>query len=493
MIKDFGLRIPQEVYSFFTNPGGHSLILRGNAGAGKTTFALQIIEDLSEIEKSYYYPTRVSDGSLFSQFPWLKDKLDQWLVSHQTSSKKSNGHGHMVELHREGLGTLKGISPSRSVTAKGHMQVSIGKDLGEIESLYDIIEDRLPDRTLMVIDSLDALAERNGMNCVKLLTAIQKDIVEGYHSNVLCVLESPEQQLDYLGDGVIKVSLGEHQGRRTREIDILKLRGTEIQQPKYLCTLKGGKLQSFGYWWERNFQASRPWASLPDIDTHVSTGIKDLDNLLLGGLEKGAVVLIELGTGVPMSVAGTIESSLVANFVAQNRGVIWMPLRKASVESARNRVISMVPKESFDKLVRIPELATNMGSAWSQSLMPIEGSHAGSDLKWQNITYALQSAESPYLSLIGFDTLESIYGGGVMEQLIDHLAAMRRNKGVFVGIVSPSTSSTQRLADLSTVDLRIERIGGTVVIYGEEPFTECNAMALKEQEQGGSICLTPIV
>jgi len=153
----------------------------------------------------------------------------------------------------------------------------------------------------------------------------------------------------------------------------------------------------------------------------------------------------------------------------------------------------MVPKESFDKLVRIPELATNMGSAWSQSLMPIEGSHAGSDLKWQNITYALQSAESPYLSLIGFDTLESIYGGGVMEQLIDHLAAMRRNKGVFVGIVSPSTSSTQRLADLSTVDLRIERIGGTVVIYGEEPFTECNAMALKEQDQGGSICLTPIV
>jgi hypothetical protein len=310
---------------------------------------------------------------------------------------------------------------------------------------------------------------------------------------VLCVLESPEQQLDYLGDGVIKVSLGEHQGRRTREIEILKLRGTEIQQPKYLCTLKGGKLQSFGYWWERDFQASRPWSSLPDIDTHVSTGIKDLDKLLLGGLEKGAVVLIELGTGVPMSVAGTIESSLVANFVAQNRGVIWMPMRKASVESARNRVVGMVPKESFDKLVRIPELATNMGSAWSQSQMPIEGSHAGSDLKWQNITYALQTAESPYLSLIGFDTLESIYGGGVMEQLIDHLAAMRRNRGVFVGIVSPSTASTQRLADLSTVDLRIERIGGTVVIYGEEPFTECNAMALKEQEQGGSICLTPIV
>jgi KaiC/GvpD/RAD55 family RecA-like ATPase len=493
MINDLSLRIPQEVYSFFTNPGGHSLILRGNAGAGKTTFALQIIEDLSAIEKSYYYPTRISDASLFCQFPWLKDKMDHMVELHPSNAKKNNSQGNAVELHREALGTLKGISPSRSVAAKGQMQVSIGKDLGEIESLYDIIEDRMPDRTLLVIDSLDALAERNGMSCTKLLSAIQKDIVEGYHSNVLCILESPEQQLDYLGDGVIKVSLGEHQRRRTREIEILKLRGTEIKQPRYLCTLKGGKLQSFGYWWERSFQSSRPWAALPDSQDRVSTGIKDLDSLLQGGLEKGAVVLIELGTGVPLSLAGIVESSLVANFVVQNRGVIWMPLRKAGVESARNRVVSMVPKESFDKFVRIPELATNLGSGRSQSMMPIEGSNAGSDLKWQNITYALQGAESPFLSLIGFDTLESIYGGGVMEQLIDHLAAMRRNLGVFVGIVSASTASTQRLADLSTINLRIERIGGTVVIYGEEPFTECNAMALKEQEQGGSICLTPIV
>lgn len=493
MIKDIGLRIPQEVYTFFTNPGGHSLILRGNAGAGKTTFALQTIEDLSAIEKSFYFPTRVSDASLFSQFPWLKDKLDQMLVSHQVNGRKSNGNGHVIELHREGLGELKGIAPSRSPVSKGHMQVSIGKELGEIESLYSIIEDRLPERTLLVIDSLDALAERNGMSCVRLLTAVQKDIVEGYHSNVLYVLESPEQQLDYLGDGVVKVSLGQHQGRRTREIEILKLRGTEIGQPKYLCTLKGGRLQSFGYWWERSLLASRPWGVVPDIDSHISTGIRDLDGLLLGGLERGSVVLMELGTGVPLSVAGTIEASLVANFVSQNRGVIWMPLRKASVESARNRVIGLVPKDSFDRLVRIPELATNMGGGSSHCLMPIEGSNAGSDFKWQNVSYALQAAEQPLLSLIGFDTLESIYGPAVMDQMIDHLAAMRRNRGVFVGMVSPSTSSTQRLADLASVDLRIERIGGTVVIYGEEPFTECNAMALKEQEQGGSICLTPIV
>jgi len=494
MIRENGLRIPQEVHNFFMNPGGHSLIVRGNAGAGKTTFALQIIEDLSAMERSYYLPTRVSDASLFLQFPWLKEKMDQFQMANiKGNGYKNNNNGHEIELHREGLGELKGIAPNRAAQAKGHMQVSIGKDVGEIEALYGIIEDRLPERTLLIIDSLDALADRNGISCVRLLTAIQKDIVEGYGSNVLYVLESPEQMLDYLGDGVIKLSLGEHNGRRTRELEILKLRGCEIQQPKYLCTLKGGKLQSFNYWWERNSPTVRPWTVVPDKNGQVSTGIKDLDDLLMGGLEKGSIMLMELGPGVPLSVTGTIEASLVSNFVSQNHGVIWMPLRKASAESARNRVVGSIAKDSFDRLVRIPELATNMGTNWSQSLMPIEGSHAGSDLKWQNIVYALQGAEAPYLSLLGFDSLESIYGGQVMGQLLDHLAAIRRNNGLFVGMVSASTASAQRLADLATVYVKIERIGGTVVIYGQEPFTECNAMLAKEQDQGGDISLIPIV
>ncbi|MCU0861307.1 MAG: hypothetical protein MUE65_03210, partial [Methanomassiliicoccales archaeon] len=436
MTQERVLRIPPEVFAFFTNPGGHSLILRGNAGAGKTTFALQIIEDLAAVEKSYYFPTRVSDGSLFTQFPWLKDKMGELrLPPAGAGTMRDNGNGELVEMHREGLAALKGITPTRMSSGKGTMHVAIGKDLAEIELIYDVIEDRMPERILLVVDSLDALAERNGVSCVRLLTSIQKDVVEGYGSNVLYVLESPEPMLDYLGDGVIKVALGEHQGRRVREIEILKLRGTEIQQPKYLCTLKGGKLRSFSHGWERQLAPSKAWSALPDQEGRLSTGVRDLDQLLLGGLEKGTVAMVELGTGVPMSLAGTLESALVANYLAHGRGVLWMPLRKASAESARGRLAPMVPKEQLDRLLRIPELAKNMGSGGGQSVMPIEGSHAGSDLKWQNVSCSLQAAAQPYLSLLGFDTLESIYGPGVMEQLIDHLAAMRRNKGVFVGLV----------------------------------------------------------
>ncbi|MEM0449925.1 MAG: gas vesicle protein GvpD P-loop domain-containing protein, partial [Methanomassiliicoccales archaeon] len=67
--------LPKELRSFLLSPGGHSLIIRGNAGTGKTTLALQIIEELSEIDNSFYFSTRVSDSVILNQFPWLARRL----------------------------------------------------------------------------------------------------------------------------------------------------------------------------------------------------------------------------------------------------------------------------------------------------------------------------------------------------------------------------------------------------------------------------------
>jgi KaiC/GvpD/RAD55 family RecA-like ATPase len=67
--------LPEELKRFFLATGGHSLILRGNAGVGKTTFALQAIEEIDEIDNSFYFSTRVSDALLLTQFPWLANKV----------------------------------------------------------------------------------------------------------------------------------------------------------------------------------------------------------------------------------------------------------------------------------------------------------------------------------------------------------------------------------------------------------------------------------
>src|SRR5512137_3051114 len=69
--------LPAVLTNFFEARGGHSLILKGPAGTGKTTLALQIVEAMSPMERTQYISSRVSDASLYAQFPWLAEKNRQ--------------------------------------------------------------------------------------------------------------------------------------------------------------------------------------------------------------------------------------------------------------------------------------------------------------------------------------------------------------------------------------------------------------------------------
>ena len=99
----------------------------------------------------------------------------------------------------------------------------------------------------------------------------------------------------------------------------------------------------------------------------------------------------------------------------------------------------------------------------------------------------------PMLSLMGLDTMQSMYGSDVSDQLMDFLSMVRRNSGIFVALAPTASGSTDRLADLATAHIKIERVGGTVLLYGEEPFTECYAFNFEEKEAGGDVALTRIL
>ena len=48
--------IPPEVIGFFKKEGGHSLIVKGEPGSGKTTFALEILSVLKNDFEVKYVP-----------------------------------------------------------------------------------------------------------------------------------------------------------------------------------------------------------------------------------------------------------------------------------------------------------------------------------------------------------------------------------------------------------------------------------------------------
>jgi len=493
---------PREIIKFLSSPGGHSLITRGMAGTGKTTLALQLIEELSQIQQSYYMSTRVSDQSLFNQFPWLLEKVKEGeiLKARKRRLKKADSEmqvekillglaaikgelkGEKMKAPRKELVRLQGVIESggeeqvAEPEGEGELTVTVGAMMPEIEMAYDVVDKALPERTLIVIDSIDALAEKYGIQPSRLITALQKDLVEACGTNIVYVLETPDPLLDYLGDGVLYLSIDNATGRRIRELDILKLRGCEIRQPKYVYTLLGGRVRTFEY--SRYTKPEKPVPMEPVADPdpkHVSTGNEDLDAMIEGGLRKGTITLIELGPGVPVVSSASIENAIICNFATLGRGVAWLPTKKTGAESAREELLGFIEPDIFDMNVRILEPHAPAGTPKPYA-MTLEGEDVRVDVKWQDLQYALKDTKGPYLTVIGFDSLESMYGPVVLDGMMDFLTSLMNNEGVMVATATPSVGSTNRLSDLAHTHIRIDKTSGVTIVRGEEPYTAPYAM-----------------
>lgn len=473
-------RIPREIVEFFNASGGHSLIVKGPAGTGKTTFALQLTEELGEVAASHYLSSRVSDESLYRQFGWLKERLKP--AGLQTGAKTHPG----TKVTRIALDQLEGKlqegkegeddEPESigSGEVKGNfLEVTLGFDLPELEAAYDFVDDRLPERSLVLIDSIDALAEHYGIPAARLITVLQKDLIEGSKQNVMYVLESSgETRLDYLGDGVVSLVASEYEGRRLRILTIEKLRGQQVQQHRYLYTLDGGRLTAFNIREEIRPVKAQPWKPVKDLGRdQVSLGFEPFDRFT-NGLSRGRVSVLEISNAVPADYVDWLRTGLICNFVAQGRGVAHVPPRKTSADFLRDLVSPHLAPDAFDAHVRVFESATLGSADVSKNVLHMEGTNVESDLKWSNVEFQLPKSERPFLALMSFDTLESVYKEKVLEEMSGVFSAIRRAKDVLVGFVTPQSASAAKLENLAHVVLHMDIVNGSVVLYGQKPYTE---------------------
>ena len=348
--------LPEELRRFFLATGGHSLILRGNAGVGKTTFALQAIEEIDEIDNSFYFSTRVSDTLLLTQFPWLAkkvygedvgDSVQTEMLRQQEdelieeAAAKATADDDAAEPKRPWFSRMKLVWGTGINLRMGQNLQQNRVDLEPLVKIYEALERCGNERTLVVLDSVDAMAETCGINQASLITTIQKDMVERRRSDFIFILESNDRYLDYLGDGVIELSVSDHHRRRLREMSLLKLRGTPIGQPKYLFTLNGARIRTFSDRPETEVMKRR-WVPIPDSSGRVSLGMKDLDRMMQNGVPPGSIVLVELGPDVPPGACNLLEQSVVANFASLGRGVLWVPTKKETSGEARDRMSVLI-------------------------------------------------------------------------------------------------------------------------------------------------------
>ncbi len=234
--------IPQEVIVFFKNKGGHSLIIKGEPGSGKTTFALEILNSLKDHFEIQYISSRVADDVLFLQFPWLENVLKKKI-------KKSNSK----KIKREELNKLEGLieeglMEEKATFTENEAIFEIGSMMPEIDEIYDFVENVHPKKALVCVDSIDGLSEKYGVPAEKLLYTLQKDLVEEGVANIVFVLESSGfENIEYLGDGVISLHHEPWNSSWKRYMYIKKLRGSPIKRSKYIYTLEGGHFNVLNY------------------------------------------------------------------------------------------------------------------------------------------------------------------------------------------------------------------------------------------------------
>ncbi len=510
MKTDSSGRFPAEIERFFETPGGHSLIVRGNAGAGKTTLALEMTEYMRSLGlEPYYLSVRVSDASLYMQFPWLKELVMErkavvngkaFLRSLETGNREyiiksgrkflhalnMNPEPGRVSAERKGLHRMEGIVEEGGVDDEGVFSMEMKGLFPELDDLYDFVDRNLPRKSFIVVDSIDALSETYGINTVKLISVLQKDLVEGTGMDVVFIRESAEDDMvDYFGDGVISLSVGEFDRRRVRTLDIKKLRGQRIETFRYIYTLENGHF--------RTLSPYNTWSVPKELIRKMKI------NAITDGGKRDArageknLHLIEIGPSVDPSVVYLFKTMFLKSSLMKGKKLLWLPEK---VSEAMEYLECLEEDGDSDEEIKMFVPRSLMGSIdekYEKYISYIEGD----DPEREFMASRMLSKNSERADDIAFSTsVEAFFREyrsvdiNVFENMVNSWV---QNGAVGVLIVHSSFKDLQSIRDMADVHIKIDSLYGTSVVYTEKPWSNLYVPVKVDEGESGNITFVPLL
>ena len=503
------ISIPGEIRTFFGKSGGRSLLVKGSAGSGKTTFALQLLEDHADPKMSFYLSSRVSDQALFRQFPWLEKEEMKNRVIDASRILLQHLNNESEEEEQPGVDKIEQLSSARdflrsvsdepmappSKVDRTRLSVLLERNrMPELERIYDRVEQNLPEKSMIIIDSVEGITNKYSLEDEEFITCIQKDLVESSNTDVVFVLEDKEdKKVEYLVDGVVKMEFKSREGRRTRKILLEKLRGTQILQPSYLITLNGGRFNSFDPF-KMHEEEIHPWVPIQDPQNYYSTGIEDFDALVGGGYSVGSYNVIEVDENVSNEEYHSIVVPILLNFMAQDKGIFAVLTGGDHAESMKKDLVKYISEEQFENHIRIADYFTPTSTA--PYIMALGTRNADDALRtWKSNQEFLRGPENkPIMDFTGFDTLEYLRGGEVaIQHLLDAVAKIKISKDIGIGILKPGLRLTQEIMNMSDTYFKVISIDRCPCIYGIKPKTLIYGIVNDVDKGTPNIKLIPII
>ncbi len=505
--------VPPEVIEFLSGKGGRSMIVKGGAGTGKTTFGLELLERAGKPGQSYYLSTRVGDEALYRQFPWLKATemrarvLDAGKLFLDTvraagppvASDLPESEQKKIAAAREVMRSFSDERGAPTRVDRTHLAALLRRNpMPEVENIYSRIERTLPEKSLLVIDSLEGVTHKYGLEMEEFVMTLQKDLVEGSNTNVVMVLEKPEAGgIEYLVDGLLSFLREELDERRVRHLRLEKLRATAIGRPRYAVTLAGGRFEALGVRPTTPASAvgsAAAWTPQPDPERFYSTGIPDFDQLLGGGYRRGSFNAFEIDVNVGIDDYYMLFQPTFLNFLSQGRGMIAILAAGESHDKLRESITRSSPPHLFDTRVRIADYTAS--ETEESYIVPM--ARFGRDEAMRAMVSAEKAArgpeQKPILEYTAFDTLESLMGDQAAIRMYFHGVQRAKLVGnLGIGLLKPGLLMSSEILNMMDTYFRIINIDNAPCVYGIRPRTRIYAISLDPELGAPHARLTPIV
>ena len=445
-------------------PRGSLILISGNPGTGKTT---------------------LTAGFLYAG---AKDGAENGIYVSFCEGKKSF-YENMMTLGLD-FGRLEKQDHFRFMEMFTTTRDGMGRITGDIlKQIRDFGAKRL------VIDSYSVMTQALGgvYEGRQVLHNILGKIVRIMGCTTLVIGEQPSGETrigdgaeEFVADGVLNLKL-----TIPRELEIRKMRGTKLKTRNVIYTIDNG------------FQVLRTdlptpltprrWRPLADSGDLVSTGSKDLDAILGGGLPRGAYVVLETADDVMMKEFRLLIRSLILNFINQKRGVMIVPIAGVDSSDIKSYVEPYTTARIFNNLVRIQEgIESDRSNQESASAPPYvvpvsydENLGRVADLGPGSVQFYSaykklkeQSGNEPVMGYIGYDNLESIYARHPERLLNEIGTSITRTKSagdVTIGIARPNFSSLGKVLGMVDWHIKLFKKDDVLLIQGVKPSTNIYA------------------
>jgi KaiC/GvpD/RAD55 family RecA-like ATPase len=464
---------------FLQRPPPETMLVRGLAGTGKSTFALTLLSAFPG--RKVYVTSRVSSRELHRDFPWLGENGSAG-VSVVDASRRSS--------------TLR--ETARALQKVNELLVD-GNGTGEAASLWmpSPLQEawslsRSDEPTMVVIDSWDAVVEKylgvpaslnDGLPDRAEMERLVLDQLNRGPLHTVLILEREEaSQLDYLVNGVLSTERITVDGRAERWLHLLKLRGVRLDNATYPFTLEKGRFQCITPIQPDFVPRLRP----PDPEPEARPGYLWPGSMdyaaAFGRLSLGHVSLFETEQGVLEGAIRLVFAPIVAQVIQGGGRVFHILAPQISPREVWKLYEPLVSRETFRRQVRIqspagldtdePELEGVMVPLPTSTE---SGTHTRSPEALQFLREGSKTG-APNLSIVwvaGLNALGAVtgtrYRPETLPSLVLEWASGTNIHEIFVGVGGdPLVESVRSMA---SVRLRFGSRGGRVFVYGTQPVT----------------------